>query len=387
MKKLIKLTVFSVLAFLLPVEVCLANDIQKQIEGMKKRESKLGKKLAKVSGFDNKIALKIPSKAKIKTEQSQGFFQFPVSIGSDLPVTCQVYESPVSLGSFLQQIYGNLEKQKFQKSLPQNTEVFKVGDKNALRFSFEYVTPKKQLGSMKVAYGVIGLDARMICFHDELGYQKTFDKLFKRILKGTSLKEDFELVRSDLYKTEVNGLAVGFSLMSFYKGANGTLVEASTGFNQFPRSKTDVMMQASNSAKIFHENKLIQGIFAADQGGMNTHQIDLSVDDKGAYLIKGTYQGEPVNKTLKSKEPIQPETLRASIIKTLKKPKVFYDYSPEIDPVAVIKYQVKPKGKKQFEAQLDKVKFNVKIQNNGFMDSMNMKMGSATFTQTLVSRD
>jgi hypothetical protein len=143
---------------------------------------------------------------------NNGVYEVKADIGASAPMQCSVFAADVSGGVWLNAVLDRARKSVQMLNVePQAIEV--VGNHVSLDMLGTYLANQKgtkAVGEIKI-YILSGSDRGFVCFHDELGYAKTFGASVRSMARSFELlHEPWQVEGIEIYRAEIEGHPVGF---------------------------------------------------------------------------------------------------------------------------------------------------------------------------------
>lgn len=240
----------------------------------------------------------------------KGEHRILIPIGGQLPIECVLIEGNQSPSYISKNLF---EKIKGNKEFAQ-VQIKKVSSGVLSKISYlfletEYITNEKQYGSMKSA-SLSSAGFVLTCFHDEVGYQKTFLKAVES-LAASSVIQGF-LTRISRYTSrhiniiKINDNYVGVMENFVFETNENTVNYYSITNMLTPASSTELI--AGESVDDVLIDKSTAFINAAKyysyKNNNEEYLVDLKDVGQGKYKIDGTHHGQKIDEAVDSPSKI-----------------------------------------------------------------------------------
>jgi len=241
-----------------------------------------------------------------------------------------------------------------------------------------------------MAFSILG--NTFFCFHDELGYNKTFIKVVSSFAQSDFVR-DFKKKYSNYHEKQIdliylNGIAVGFFENYEFEDdeANRNLITISSLI--IPRSDSDLVglgTVTNISVDKYSGEVKSEGHYSYMNNEVN-HELQLTRMDGRKYRIKGVFSGKEVDNIFETKAPLMSSSF---LIKDFLKRNndnasiSFEEYSP-VSPLgssvsSIVKKGLQDDGTTLLEYTIHSKTYNFNMDKNGYK-SLRMSMGPVRMT-------
>jgi hypothetical protein len=329
-----------------------------------------------------------------------------IPIGTQSPLQCFVYRNEVDAGGTVllvtREAAKNVDIRAFKV-----TDVALVGDYPVVFLEAQYLAKtddpgKSPTGDKGQALGELKSmfyqhpTSSMLCLHDELGYNESFRRITRAL--AVSLKiAGAEINPSKLmevYIDKIQGHPAGFSRNVVLPGKNGNLTFLSRSTTFIPRSQRDLAIQDTASSEIWDaDGRLIEGAYAASDGGELSLQIALKKVGPQEYTYKGKRSGKAISGKFKTKSKRGLATdktttaLVATELLTGKSTELkLEEYHAGLDPEAPVdvSYKTESKEKRLIKMTLGQIEAHATTDDKGRMEKLEIPVGAVTLSQERV---
>ncbi|MFZ5896070.1 MAG: hypothetical protein ACOY0T_33750 [Myxococcota bacterium] len=293
---------------------------------------------------DGSVTGTIEAKSAPKVTHHEGFTEVAAPIGSEVAVSCMVYDNDLRPGASLSAVLASVGqdgKAKVERVAIDAVDAF--ADAGALYATLLYKSQqngKDLVGTVKLFFHG-SFEHGVMCLHDEVGYRKSFARITRGVVE--SLKYPIRLGKTrmvEVAKVSLGEQPVGYVQQVVAEASNGVILSVSSLARFLPVAPAEIA--TSDSVTILGldaDRNIVTGDFTVYEGATEALAIELERKDKGRYHYKGTAHQKPIEGDFTSKDkkgllaPVArdkqiAELARAKKSKTLK----FEEYSPDSDP-------------------------------------------------------
>ncbi len=349
-----------------------------------------------LQGPEGRFSAQVESAGAAVLEDEQDFTVVDLPIGTEAAIKCFLYRDSIDVGQSLQAMIQQLSSELQVEAL-RPVEIIAAGDRPAIFMELDYTTPtpdgQRAAGQVKILASPHD-DLPLVCFHDELGYRRTF----RRITQGfaASLQPSGNRPRvSELQVFKVRELPVGFEQRRIWEAEHGQTIVEITAVLLIPRSRTEFAFQDNVSTEISDAGgRINQYVYAKAVDGQLVLQATLERKSGNVYSVHGTRDGKPFEGSLKSRdkaglasELLNQKEVASALLGGLKPALSFEIYSPGIHPTALQKvhYRKTPASPRSISIQLDDVTMEGELNPDGSVVRMDVPLGQgATMTQSRI---
>ncbi|MBF0441222.1 MAG: hypothetical protein HQK54_04900 [Oligoflexales bacterium] len=265
-----------------------------------KAETKLPRKRHTLSFFDNNLKLSIASNTRPeKVRQDDAMYRFAASIGSKRNVECFAARKQTFPGTNMYQLY----QQKFgENSQIRNMPEIYINSINGIPFAVMKV--QYEIGcdndQNMYKYGFVKLhDYVLICEHNELGYDRTFQRFMLSTAKSAfESYQSRELVKKLTYKTYSLNQVIGFKQVYTWKSGQLNHEEIIDSVI-IPFSNKEI--RTSDTYKLTTMNsygELVSSVFESYQNDQQIYNIKVMEKGGNRLLLEGFNKNELIKKEL-----------------------------------------------------------------------------------------
>ncbi|MFK8031785.1 MAG: hypothetical protein AB8G18_16230 [Gammaproteobacteria bacterium] len=356
------------------------------VKDMKKESRK--KKLRRVKLADGAIEIQVTGKLVEPPEETDsGTWYLATNYGGEIDVNCWVITEPRYMYESLISTADNLLESTAE--LNDNAKI--IGKENYYtetgylegypHAAFERLIvletkDKQQLQGLQKTRIAQREDVTFICSHTELGYIKTFEKMFKNLV----LKAKINMPSENPYYEEqqlisMNGSTAGFAQIFMSLDADGdTKIYTETGM-MVPMANGTLMVMDSSGLQYSHpDGRLINGVSASIRNGEFSHNLQFGRTEDDSWLVSGTEAGEEINHAISADE--EPLSMLGQMFVSKKAIKqdeesslTFPIWSPDVDSsvitTATLTTGKSKRGKTEALSVVGPLKMNVILDDSG----------------------
>jgi len=255
-------------------------------------------------GVSGPLSFNVLSSAAGFSENLEGASRISIPMGAQTPVECTLNEGSQSPAYTLQNFLGIIRsKMNYDKVMIKDTSAGVLGKIPYLYLETEYLEKGGQYGVVKtISLSSIGFV--LTCFHDELGYQKTFFRVAES-LAGSALIESMLARISHFSSRHINvvkinnrpsGVMENFvfdtdgKTVNYYSITN-VLVQVGPAQLNVGESVDDVTIEKKSGY-------VTQGKYLSNRNDTEEYRINLLAVEPKTYKINGLYNGKQVDQTL-----------------------------------------------------------------------------------------
>lgn len=377
-----------VVVFVAHMSVGLSAEKQSPLQKMMKRELSALKSHT-LSTSEGGFSFKTEAKKAPKIEKVDGAWYVTIDIGTQSPMECYIYQdyiNPISsIESMAKYVMGD-------KALQQDVSLLNAGmyGKNPyVRMDTSFIVLQNKQKALAVLKAAVTsrIDKALVCLHYEIGYSKTFARIFAGISKSLVFTEKSEkpLFR-EVRLISVAGKNAGFSEIAVYKEGKSRKTVSLTSLGLYLPSRKVITMDDLIVEYSEIDGSLKEALYSGTQAGQLVRDLSVKTADGKTFLVDGKLQGKAIKKSFSVKEKmmgsIQHNEVLAKTFFGSKKSKsiTLYSYTPHVNPIGQTKYsyQLKSKTTKKAEIsfELGAVLGEGTIDKDGSSETLNMKIGS-----------
>jgi len=233
-----------------------------------------------------------------------------VPIGSDIPVTCALYDEPIDGAASLVRLADLIKKAATSVTVQAlaPTDAGVIGETAYLAAVLTYTkpTPKGLLGGQMKMFVRPDLDASVMCFHDEVGYAESFKRVAHGLAASLKVKSPSAAPPQfvDIQITSIGPTPVGFDRRTVHLEAGGTRLDQVTSCTLLPRTAKD--LEPSDHVgieRIDRDGRLLTVDTVSAHGEELEYEYKLTRQRRTrVYSYKGKQSGKDVTGKFKSKE-------------------------------------------------------------------------------------
>ena len=329
------------------------------------------------------------SKAKPTVErQKNEIYEVKADIGAQTSMECTVFPSDLNAGLWLSAVLN--EARKSVQMLNVETKGIEViGNHVGMDVVGTYTTETKTgkaIGEIKI-FILSGSDRGFVCFHDELGYSKTFGASARSLAKSFELlHEPWQLEGIEINRAEIDERPVGFNQHYWVRMPNGVLLTMSRSLVTHQSAPGELATEDEIIIEgLGPDNRVVSAQYQSWTGTTQAYKLKLTHVEKGRFKYAGeshgkTIAGEVVTKDKKAMESsVMIEERTAEALKKKQKSKLKWEeYLPESDPThfQTIEATVIPK-ERRVEAHKDKTVSYQWVDEHGGTERTMMNLGRA----------
>jgi hypothetical protein len=306
---------FKRFACVLALSVCgstLAADADPQwLVDARARESRPQKPRA-IESADKWFKAQVPAKLVGAIEKADDSYSLSFASGGKGPVNCEVIPGGIDLAGYLRAnrdyLFAAIEKTqgKVETRAVTAYDAGAYGDSPYLQLTWLYrVRTDKgaMLGEVKqIAFEEAGHG--VYCFHNDLGYTKTFANIVKGFAETLEIPEK----RSKPYYHEIatmriNDTRIGVLVVKLEKDDEGYIKAEQIGAMFSPEEGGDISSHDSFEREwVDKDNSLINAFQISVENGEVESELSLSYKDDNGWMLDGTMQGKKVSQKLNPQE-------------------------------------------------------------------------------------
>jgi hypothetical protein len=306
---------FKRFACVLALSVCgsaLAADADpKWLVDARARESRPQKPRA-IESADKWFKAQVPAKLEGSIEKSEDSYSLSFASGGKAPVNCEVIPGGIDLAGYLRAnrdyLFAAIEESqgKVESRAVTAYDAGAYGDSPYLQLTWLYrVRTDKgaMLGEVKqIAFEEAGHG--VYCFHNDLGYTKTFANIVKGFADTLEITEK----RSKPYYHEIatmriNDTRIGVLVVKLEKDNEGYTKAEQIGAMFSPEEGGDISSHDSFEREwVDKDNSLINAYQISVANGEVESDLSLIYQDDNGWMLDGTLQGKKVSQKLEPQE-------------------------------------------------------------------------------------
>lgn len=253
--------------------------------------------------LETRVAAEIMSAPQIM----EGDYFLQLDLGGDAPMECWLYpeghDMAASQRAFSEALFehigetqGELQMKAIQRI---DAGVFGAHPYLALDWLYRVQSSQGPLAGQLKLLTAHNRGASAHCFHNEAGYAKTFERIFRGLVDNlevanASPEPYFELVQS----ISMNDLKLGVARIAFVptESGNTRITEVSTAV--LPISTEAVAARDTYNVQISSpRGRLLKEVDIASQDGELTTQLTLDATEDGGWTVSGTYDSKDFSAT------------------------------------------------------------------------------------------
>lgn len=315
-------------------------------------------------------------------------YQVKADIGAKSPMQCSVFPSDLSGGVWLSAVLDSARQTVQMINVePKGIEV--IGNHVGMDVLGTYTADTKAgkaIGEIKI-FILSGSDRGFVCFHDELGYSKTFGASARSLAKSFELMhEPWQIEGLEINRAEVDGHPVGFSQHYWVRMPNGVLLTLSRSLLTHQRAAGELSTEDEIVIEgLGADSRVSNAQYRAWMGATESYKIELNHQGKGRFKYEGAAHGKAITGEFVTKDKkgmestVLVEGRIADALKKKAKSKLQWEaYLPESDPtrLQVIEATIFPK-ERRLEAKKDKMVSYEWLDERGTTERMSMNLGRA----------
>ncbi len=329
------------------------------------------------------------SKSKPTVErQSRDIYQVKSDIGAQSQMQCTVFSTDLSGGVWLSAVLDGARKSVQMLNVePKGIEV--IGNHVGMDVIGTYTADTKNgkaIGEIKI-FILSGSDRGFECFHDELGYSKTFGASARSLAKSFELlHEPWQIEGIEISRAEIDEHPVGFNQHYWVRMPNGVQLTMSRSLITHQSAPGELATEDEIIIEgLGPDNRVVSAQYQSWTGATEAYKIKLEHVEKGRFKYEGTSHGKALSGELLTKDKKAMESsvmLEERISEALKKKQKskikWEEYLPESDPThfQTIDATVFPK-ERRLEARKDKAVAYQWLDDHGTTERMMMNLGRA----------
>jgi hypothetical protein len=252
------------------------------------------------------LQARVLASAEPRVSREGGMRQVTIPIGAEIDVECLVYDRDPDPGSTLVGIVNRLRAgAELEQVRPSSTVVVREAPVTPL--SVFYGTKSDQgmsRGQLKLAFhGRLG--GSSLCWHDRLGYEKTFSQVARSFFETLELGgPELDIVHVEVMAGEVNEQPAGHDRnVSFVDGGVRKLLTSS--LHLFRPGPTELAAQdLSSLVSVDDKDRVETGRWVESQNGRLALDVRLERVKTNRYRYEGTRAGKAVKGELTTKDAL-----------------------------------------------------------------------------------
>lgn len=318
------------------------------------------------------------------SKADKGVYLVKADIGAQTPMECSVFPTDISGGVWLSAVLDGARKTVQMINVePKGVEV--VGNYVGMDVVGTYTTQNgKAIGEIKI-YILSGSDRGFVCFHDELGYAKTFGASARSLAKSFELlHEPWQIEGIEISRAEIEGHPVGFSQHYWVRMPNGVALTLTRSLLTHQSSAGELTTEDEIVVEgLGADSRVSNAQYQAWAGANQLYRIDIVQQSKGRFKYEGVAHGKPLSGEFGTKDKkgmesgVLVENRIAEALKKKSQGKLSWEsYLPESDPtrMQVIDATVYPK-ERRMEAKRDKMVSYEWLDERGATERMTIDFG------------
>lgn len=283
--------------------------------------------------------------------ETGSFYYIPLKIGTVAPLECYIYKERLDMASSLLNFHDVMIEQ-FKISQREITELntAAIDEIPFMRVDLAYINEQKHYGNLKTIVGN-KFSNGIVCVHNEIGYKKTFHRIVSQLVKSLKVKDNSYLKdyqSRSISTVEINSQKAGI-VESYVVSLNtNQLYYVEYSSILIPRTKSDIVTLDKFVGEISNEQgTLTSGDYVTLKNGELDMEIRLERQKNGRFGIKGTFLNKEIKMNLNSQLGLLPrytvsqEVLDHYFMKKKRSPRIFYIYSPQVNPTAALEVNYK----------------------------------------------
>jgi hypothetical protein len=320
-----------------------------------------------------------------------------VPIGTSVPITCLFYPKPVDAGAAARNLFESI-MEGFTVQKVRATAVKAYAGSPALYLEGEFTQGTGEAAKVGVIKVMVHADPALpkTCFHDELGYTRTFLDVTGSIATGltsTAPEQPVAPYYSDVQVLRVGELPLGFQYTTLF-GANtgGSILEVSTTLVSPGAPAQLVYVDSTTVEQADTAGVLVSKSYAKRVNTTTSAKVSLRRQEDGSYNVEGQVDGKDTQARLTG-ELIGAVGLAARLREGLLKGQgaalEAMLWVPPADASAPTKVVVRPRaeaGARAATMELGPMSLKMELDAHGFPQWTEMASGSATVIQERLSQ-
>jgi hypothetical protein len=273
--------------------------LAREASGLAKRALKLG----------DRATGEVDAAAEPQLNQEADTWTVGIPIGSQIPVSCVVYNQPIDAAASLMKIVA-MAKQgakdvTVESVLP--TDVGVLGETAYVAATVMYTKPSPagKLGGQLKMFARPDVDASVLCFHDEVGFAETFKRVAHGLAQSLKVAKPSPAPQYvEIQVTKLGELPVGFDRRTIVTEAGGGKLDQTTSCLLLPRTPQDLTANDRFGAERSDANGRVVSVDAVEAHGDEIDsQYKLTRKGSGRdYSYQGKQSGKDVTGKFKSKD-------------------------------------------------------------------------------------
>jgi len=327
------------------------------------------------------------SKTKPSVERTNNdIYQIKANIGASSDMQCTVFSSDLSGGIWLSAVLDGARK-TVQMINVETKGIEVIGNHVGMDVVGTYTAQTdtgKAIGEIKI-FILSGSDRGFVCFHDELGYSKTFGASARSLAKSFELlHEPWQIEGIEISRAEIDEHPVGFNQNYWVRMPNGVLLAMSRSLITHQSAPGELSTEDEIIIEgLGPDNRVVSAQYQSWVGATEAYKIKLNHQDGGRFKYEGTTHGKAISGEIvtKDKKAIESSVITeqrfADALKKKGQTKVRWEeYLPDSDPTRfqTIEATVFPK-ERRLEARKDKTVSYQWLDDHGATERMMMNLG------------
>lgn len=356
----------------------------------------------KVTVLGGKYALEVEASAAPVVAPGAEQDSVTVPLGTQQPLTLVLHPVRIdvagSIMGALAEVGGGLKVESVQV-----TDIVSVAGAPLVFVEAVYTadSPKgKLVGQLKLGVAR-GLEASLICVHDELGYSETFERICRGAVEGLSeigpaspgsaKKPSYR----QLQLMRVANRAVGFEETTVRPRDGGGKQLSIDGVMLMPRSATELMAEDSYSIVESDKDGWVVSHSYVKGGAAQepTTTVTMKRQKGSTFAFEGQVNGKEVKGTFQSKNKKGiasdfriAQSVRDQLLKGKAKQLTFESYLPSLNPAGTVDLSLAPQADRERGVRwsMGGMELSCTADARGWMERMEMPIGPATLSQARV---
>ncbi|WP_245814464.1 hypothetical protein [Cystobacter ferrugineus] len=325
-------------------------------------------------------------------KRPNGVVILTLPIGTATPITCFFHPEAIDAGATAKVLIESLlEDVKLERV--RATDVKAFANSPALFLEADFVQDDK-VGRLKM---VVHADPVLpkTCFHDEMGYVQTFQRVTESLATGLSSTAEEQPVPpyfSDVQVMRVNDVVLGFQYAAlFHAKSGGTVLETNTTMVR-PGTPATLQYQDTSIQEWVDDKGVLQSKSYHKRLGQEiTAQVRAERQEDGSYGVEGSMGGKDVKARLSGEllgEVGIALRVRDGLLKGGAKLETAM-WIPPSDASAPTRVVVSPRagaGPRSATMEMNQMSVNVEFDVHGFTERMEAPAGGASFVTERISQ-
>ncbi len=290
-------------------------------------------------------------KPEISYFETGSFYYLPLRIGTVAPLECYVYKERLDMASSLLNFHNVMIKQfKISQREITRLNTSAIGDIPFMRVDLAYINEQKHYGNLKTIVGN-KFSNGFVCVHNEIGYKKTFQRIVSQLVKSLKVKDNSYLKdyqSRSISTVEINSQKAGIVESYVVPLDQKQLYYVEYSSILIPRSKSDIVTLDKFVGEVSNQSgTLTSADYVTLKNGELDMEIRLERQKNGRFGVNGTFLSKEIKMNLNSQLGLMPrytvsqEVLDHYFLKKKRSPRVFYIYSPQVNPTAALEVNYK----------------------------------------------